>query len=168
MKKILAIAIPAALIGALTAVLVIKNVPHKSIQKSEPTYARPYVLLDIMHQFQRYADKIYFASQAKNQQLTSWYLWKLEHSALSIAEHKTKPWSPPDVDEAALIKDMFIPAIQDIYQPVKEADWDEVNRRYETLVATCNSCHEILEHGFVNIRIPDQPIYRNQDYAIEE
>lgn len=167
MKNIFAIVIPAALIGTLTSVLIMKNATVEPQQGSEYAYSRPYVLLDVMHQFQRYIDKIYFAAQAENQDLTSWYLWKLEQSAIHVSEHKTEPWAKLELGEAALMEDMFIPALKEMYQPVKDGDWDEVNRLYETLIMTCNSCHEILDHGFVNIQVPDHPIYSNQIYTVE-
>lgn len=124
--------------------------------------------MDIMHLFQRYADKIYFAGKEHNQRLTGWYLWKLEQSALHAIEHRTEPWHPDFINEGELFQSMLIPAIRELESVVEAGAWADFPDAYEGLVTTCNGCHLVTEHEYVKIRVPDSPIYSNQDYSQPE
>lgn len=168
MKKTVSFLVSVSVLSAFVSVMVANKMSQKPADISHISHPKPYLLIDVMHQFQRYADKIYFSAQAQNPQLTGWYLWKLEQSAMAVSTHKTEPWNLPSTEEVTLMRDMFIPAVQDMYEPVKSGQWPEVNVLYETLVATCNSCHEILEHGYVNIQTPKHPTYSNQNYKTED
>lgn len=136
-------------------------------QDAKKEYPRPYELLDIMNKFQRFTDKLYFAGQAKNAELTEWYLWKLEQAALEVTNGHTKPWYPPHVDEAEMIETMLFPAIRTIEENLKKRDWAAFNNDYEGLVISCNGCHQATAHGYVKIITPAEPTYRNQDFTVD-
>ncbi|MBL4836640.1 MAG: hypothetical protein JKY34_03600 [Kordiimonadaceae bacterium] len=165
----------AAIGGVITATAIVAMSTNDSagnnavpIAQEAPTktYARPYDLLHIMHQFQRFADKLYFAGKAENERLTGWYLWKLEQAALHVTNHETQPWYPAKYDEAVLFEQMLFPAIADLNKTVEAKDWASFNDGYVDLIATCNACHGATAHEYIRIIIPTSPIYNNQDYSI--
>ena len=161
--KTVAAAIIAGSISAVATVTLMNN--SASVENTAAKYARPYDLLHVMHQLQRFVDKIYFAGTAKNKRLTEWYLWKLEQAALHITNGETKPWHPTKYDEKELISGILFPAIQDLNTIVEGEDWGTFQESYETLLTACNACHGVTEHDYVRIIVPSEPIYKNQDYS---
>jgi len=135
-------------------------------EASKASFSRPYTLLDIMHKFQRFADKLYFAGTAKNKRLASWYLWKLEQAAFDVTSHKTEPWYPPHVDEADLVTNMLMPAIMDMEENLKTDNWNAFTDDYNALVLSCNGCHQVTQHEYVKIIVPVKPTYGNQDFSL--
>jgi hypothetical protein len=131
-------------------------------------YPRPFELLDVMHQFQRYADKIHASGQAKNARLVDWYAWKLEWASLQISEGQTAPYTGEYGDTRDMIKTMLVPTIKPVIDSAKAGDWDEFEGHYKVMVDACNACHIAAEHGFVKITVPTEPIYKNQDYSAVE
>lgn len=156
----------ALIAGAVSAMLVLANVKSSPEILSPVEHPRPFILLDVMHQFQRYADKIYFSGSARNQELSAWYMWKLEQSARQVINHETIPWYPPKVDEIQLLKAMLLPPIKNLNVAVKNAQWQKFPQLYQQLVNACNACHIATEHAFVKIQIPQTPIYSNQKYTL--
>jgi hypothetical protein len=126
---------------------------------------KPYVLLDVMHQFQRYADKLYFSGKAKNWELANWYRWKLEAAALPVIEGRVEPYRYEGYDAQPLMKAMLIPAVRSVENAVKKQSDTEFHKAYAALVQTCNGCHAATQHAFVKIVVPTAPIYTNQDYT---
>jgi hypothetical protein len=145
--------------------LLVVTASLRAEEPEPPAPPRPYVLLDLMHQVQRYADKLYFSGQARNWRLADWYLWKLEAAALPMIEGKVQPYGNERYDARVLMKAMLIPAIRGFDAAIAAKDHATFTTRYRNLVNTCNACHVATEHGFVKITVPTSPIYTNQDYS---
>ena len=138
---------------------------RKSEEARPQTALRPYVLLDVMHQFQRYADKLYFSGKAGNWELADWYLWKLESAALLVVEHRVEPYRTDSYDAQPLMKALLVPAIHAMGPALEKKSEAEFLDNYQRLVQTCNGCHVATRHAFVRIVVPTTPIYTNQNYA---
>jgi hypothetical protein len=142
--------------------------PVTGICEEEPEAAtkyRPYLLMDVMHQFQRYVDKLYFAGKAQNWRLAEWYLWKIEQSALPLIEGEVEPYRNEKYDAQPLAKAMLIPSLRAVEPSIETKNVTQFLAAYEGLVQTCNACHVATNHGYVKIIVPTAPIYSNQDYA---
>lgn len=50
---------------------------------------------------------------------------------------------------------MIYPQIEDLEKVVKEKNKEEFIKEYELLTATCNSCHQLNEHPFIEIAVPN-------------
>jgi len=138
----------------------------KPAQNPEPAAPpRPYVLVDVMGQFQRFADKLYFAGAAKNWELADWYLWKLEAAALPVIEGRIEVYRTEKYDVQPLMRNLLIPAIRALGEAIEKQSDADFALRYRALVQTCNACHTAAEHPFIRIVVPTAPIYTNQDYA---
>ena len=135
---------------------------EESVVEAPP---RPYVLLDVMHQFQRYADKLYFSGKARNWELANWYRWKLEAAAIPVIEGRVEPYRYEDYHAQPLMKAMLIPAVRSIENAINNKSDTELQKAYAALVQTCNGCHVATKHAFVKIAVPTVPIYTNQDYT---
>jgi hypothetical protein len=157
----------AAVGGAFT--MLAFGIALSGCQKQEPSESqarlRPYELLDVMHQFQTYADKLYFSGQALNWELAAWYCWKIEAAALPVIEGQVEPYRTERLDAQPTMKTMLIPALRSIEQAIEKKNESEFMRAYSGLVDTCNGCHVALEHAFVKIVVPSRPAHSNQNYA---
>lgn len=143
------------LVGALGLLSPILKLGATEKEESPPL--RPYLLLDVMNQFQRYADKLYFSGSARN--------WKLESSALPVIDGRVERYRSERYDAQPLMKAMLIPAIRNVEKAIETKSDADFQRTYSALVQTCNACHAATEHSFVKIVVPTSPIYTNQDYT---
>lgn len=130
-----------------------------------PAPPRPYLVVDVMAQLQRFADKLYFSGRAHNWELAEWYLWKLEQAALPVIEGRVEAYRDKRYDAQPLMKAMLIPTIRAVGRCIEKKDDAGFKHSYAALVQTCNACHAATEHAFVKIVIPTTPIYTNQDYS---
>jgi hypothetical protein len=129
-----------------------------------PPRLRPYELLDVMHMFQTYADKLYFAGRARNWELAGWYRWKLEAAALPVVDGEVEPYRTERYDAQSAMKSMLIPALQPLEQAIEKQSEAAFEQAYLALIGTCNACHALTEHPFVKIIVPTSPIFSNQNY----
>jgi hypothetical protein len=153
---------PKALLLASVLTLASGAIAEEATRVAPP---KPYELLDVMHQFQRYADKLYFSGKAKNWELADWYRWKLEAAAIPVIDGRIEPYRYEGFDAQPLMKSMLIPAIRAVESAIEQKRDAEFQRAYAGLVQTCNGCHAATKHAFVKIVVPTAPIYTNQDYA---
>ncbi|GAB3386885.1 hypothetical protein GCM10027514_28130 [Azotobacter armeniacus] len=149
--------------GLTTAVLAGLGWHASSLERR---LAHTFRLADVMADYQRYADKLYFAGQAQNWELADWYLWKLTKASWVVADGDVVEYrSVKEYDVAELTKRMLKPAIQRVDTAIAGKDAQAFQSAYATLVSTCNACHHASEHGFVQIVQPDEPTHKNQKYA---
>jgi len=132
----------------------------------EKRLAHSFRMVDVMADYQRYADKIHFAGTAENWELAGWYLWKLRKASWVVADGSVTEYrSVKKYDIAALTQTMLWPVLNHLDSAVEAKDPAAFQKAYETLVNTCNACHHATQHGFVKIVEPDTPTHRNQQYS---
>lgn len=49
---------------------------------------------------------------------------------------------------------MIYPQIESLEKAANEKNKSDFIAKFETLTATCNSCHQLNEHAFIKIAIP--------------
>jgi amino acid permease len=52
----------------------------------EQRLAHSFRMVDVMADYQRFADKLYFSGTAENWELAGWYLWKLRKASWVVAD----------------------------------------------------------------------------------
>lgn len=62
--------------------------------------------------------------------------------------------------------DLLQPSLHKIDSAISQKDPALFRRGYTLLTATCNSCHRKTDHGFVVVKIPDNPPFSNQDFTV--
>jgi hypothetical protein len=113
----------------------------------------------------RSSSMIYFAGTARNWELAGWYLWKLRKISWVVADGSVVEYRGiENYDVADLTQQMLWPALTVLDSAVEAKDEGSFQAAYQTLINTCNGCHQISEHGFVEILVPDRPTHRNQKY----
>ncbi|SIR47456.1 hypothetical protein SAMN05216509_2452 [Pseudomonas sp. B10] len=123
-------------------------------------------MVDVMADYQRYADKLYFAGTEENWELAGWYLWKLRKASWVVADGSVIEYrGVEDYDVATLTQSMLWPVLNHLDSVVEAKDPTAFRNAYETLVNTCNACHHVTQHGFVKIVKPETPTYGNQQYS---
>lgn len=130
-----------------------------------PAPPRPYLMVDVMAHFQRFADKLYFSGKAQNWPLAGGYLWKLEQAALPVIEGRVEVYRSDRFDAQPLMKAMLIPGIRAVGDAIEKKDAAAFARSYSGLVDSCNACHAATDLAVVKIVVPTTPIYTNQDYS---
>lgn len=133
----------------------------KKTQEIPNRHVKTYRLLDVMHEFQTYSTKFYFAGMAKNKNLAAWYSWKLQSAINSIKEGKIEPYAYNGWDAAELVKMLDMP-IANLNTVVKNEQWGSFENQFSTLINTCNACHAVAEHRFVVVKVPTGKSPQNQ------
>lgn len=132
---------------------------HSSHPKGE---AEEFEVAIHMSHMQRYADKLYFAGIAGNGPLVEFYLHEIEETAEGIANAKVVD---EGVDVSNLITTILMPEIERFEKSMADSKGQSFKEDYAILVSTCNKCHTLAKHDYIQIKTPDQPTYRNQDFA---
>lgn len=115
-----------------------------------------------MGDMQRFAEKLYFAGQARNWALADFYLHEIDEIGEAIIKSKV-------VDEGVAVgesmKAMLPPSIASVREAIQSRDAAQFASRYEGLLSSCNACHATTKHAFVKIVVPKEPTYQNQDFS---
>jgi hypothetical protein len=114
-----------------------------------------------MGRMQRYAMKLGYAIEAKNQKLARFYLEEIEELAAEIQKRV------PFHDGHAIadgIESILLPALPPLGKRLEAADWPGASREYGALIDHCNSCHVKYERPFLVILPASGPPPYNQRF----
>jgi hypothetical protein len=129
--------------------------------KSGRAEAEDYPIGQTMGDMQRFAEKLYFAGEARNWHLAAFYLHEIEETSEEIINANV-------VDEgvavSSFMRQMFPPAIARMQEALRTQQPDQFRPAYESMLVSCNACHQSTGHAFVKIIVPTQPTYQNQDF----
>ncbi len=133
-----------------------------TVEKQLATQSADYPLGEMMGYMQRYADKLWFAGEARNWELAEFYRGEIAETEEGIGQaHVTKD----GIEVSKLISTMFPPAFDAVSKAVIAHDPVQFRQSYQTMVGTCNACHEASKHGFIQIATPiGAPTYWNQSF----
>ena len=115
-----------------------------------------------MGQMQKYMDKLHFAGLEGNWELAGFYLHELEEQAEKIVEAGVHE---DEVDVSQLTQQLLVSQIEELETSVKAGDSLEFEGGYLKLVDRCNSCHQTSKHEFIQIKVPELSMFRNQKYS---
>lgn len=152
------------ILSALALALAAAALLNSLFQRDGRPRAEPesYELAPAMGDMQRFAEKLYFAGQARNWELAEFYLHEIEETSEEIIAAGV-------VDEgvavSSFMKAMLPPSIATAKESLKARDSAQFLSSYEGLLSSCNACHQSAKHGFVKIIVPRQPTYQNQDFS---
>ena len=125
--------------------------------------AKSYPLGEMMGYMQRYTDKLWYAGSAGNWELAKFYHDEIAETADDIS---TAHVVDEGVEVSRQVQTMLPPAVAGIEQAVAARDPALFRARYETLVTTCNACHQESKHAFIHVAVPaGPPAHWNQRFA---
>ncbi|HEY4266313.1 MAG TPA: hypothetical protein VGM72_13420 [Micropepsaceae bacterium] len=109
--------------------------------------------------------KLYAAGQQKNWQLAAFELNEMRQALRRIGQ--TIPnYRSFKVDNS--VASLFTPSAEAMDAAIKAKDPAKFNSAYGELTASCNACHQGMEHPFLVVKVPDSAAaatYADQDFA---
>ncbi len=146
----------------LAALLTAGLVANPSPAPAAETYPE---LLTVMHDIQRYAEKLWLSGGAQNAELAEWYRWKIVKEQKRIREGRTQPYAYNGWDAQDLIA-MLDEPLEQLEVVFTHKDWSGFSAAFENLTSHCNACHVATEHPFIRITTPtDTRPYPSQDFT---
>jgi hypothetical protein len=124
--------------------------------------AEEHDLVHSMAMMQRWLDKTGRAAAEENWPLADFYLHELEETTDDLVAAQVVYHDQP---VSVLTATMLVPAIEALEEAAKAENSVLFRSRYETLVLTCNACHDATGYGFIRITLPDPSVNPwNQDF----
>lgn len=105
-----------------------------------------------MTRMQRYAEKLGYSVQARNEPLASFYIHELEELGERISDEIP---IYEGIEISRLLGALWTPSIEPLEQALAAGDWTQADDRYRTMINNCNSCHASSDHGFIVVAVPD-------------
>lgn len=112
---------------------------------------------EFMSGIQVHHAKLYFAGINENWELADFEIHEIMESLEDIPKYCA------DREE---VKDIHIinPAIDSVSEAIRLKDIILFKKTYSLLTNTCNDCHKATKHAFNVVKVPDTPIFSNQDF----
>lgn len=108
-------------------------------------------LVGDMGNLQRYSQKLWFSLINQNWELADFYLHEIDEIAEDLV-HKQIIYEGNDISNQ--VKQILVPAIDDLKSDIDKNNGEWVVKKYMTLINSCNTCHQATAHDFINITIP--------------
>ncbi|MBW7936761.1 MAG: hypothetical protein LC101_05325 [Flavobacteriales bacterium] len=118
-------------------------------------------LLAYMNRLQLYMNKLWYAGENNNWELSEFYIEEIEEAMEDIAKN---PLIKEGVRVDQLMKNRGLPSIKELEDVTEKKDIQGFKLSYNNMVSSCNKCHEEALHPFIKIKIPESPIFTNQIY----
>lgn len=109
----------------------------------------------------RYAEKLYFAGEAENWELTDIYNHEIEEISENIV---ARGEMHDDINISELIESMLLPQVEQIEEAIDAGDREMFLNRYNVMIQTCNQCHAASDYGAVKVTVPDTNPF-SQDFS---
>lgn len=129
--------------------------PHHNHAHGQHTYTPG--LGDMMLKMQTRHAKLWFAGINENWELADFQLHEMEEVIEDIQKYKAE-------EKEIKLLPMILAPLDSVDAAVDAKDLERFKSSYENLTTTCNSCHVASEHGYNVIKIPDAPMFSNQDF----
>jgi len=127
------------------------------------TAPKAYPLGEMMGYMQRYTDKLWYAGSNGNWELAKFYHDEIAETADDIAAAHVVD---EDIEISGRLAILLPPAVDGIGRAVAAHDGAQFRSHYETLVNTCNACHQETKHAFIRVAEPaGPPAHWNQHFA---
>jgi cytochrome c553 len=131
---------------------------------SDEYYMDSIPLIYHMSFMQRYSAKLYLAGMEENWELADIYAHELEELAETIVDGNHMD---DDVDVSGLLETMLPPQLEQVGAAIDAGDKEMFERNYETMIQTCNQCHQASNYGLVQVTVPENNPY-NQDFSVQK
>lgn len=127
-------------------------------------YMNTVPLIYHMSFMQRYATKLYFSGMEENWELADIYAHEIEELSETIIEGNHMD---DEVDVSGLLETMLPPQIELIENAIDAQDRQMFESNYQTMVQTCNQCHQAANYGAVKVSVPTVNPFA-QDFSAPE
>lgn len=101
-----------------------------------------------MKYIQHWTHKLGLSVEAQNAELVEFYHHELEEGTeeliATIKEYDGYPI-------AELAETMLLPQIKAFETAEESGDWNQISQAYQTIITSCNSCHQASAHGYIKI-----------------
>ena len=114
---------------------------------------------EFMSSIQVHHAKLWFAGENKNWQLAAFEIGEIKEALEGIPVYCA---GRPEVQKLPMIK----PAIDSLSYAINTKNLQLFKNSFVVLTNTCNNCHQVTNHAFNVIKIPDNPPFSNQDFKI--
>ncbi|MDR9419786.1 hypothetical protein [Gracilimonas sp.] len=131
---------------------------------SDEQYLDAVPLIYHMSFMQRYATKLYFSGMAENWELADIYAHEIEELSETIIDGNHMD---DGIDVSGLLESMLPPQIELIEEAIDAQDRQRFESNYQTMIQTCNQCHQAANYGAVKITVPTSNPFA-QDFSLPE
>lgn len=123
-------------------------------------------LIGNMGSLQMFSHKFDLAIGHRNRELADFYAHELEEtieSTAAIEAYHDKPIGK-------LTESMLAPAFEKLEQALdaETANWDEIGKRFDAYIDSCNACHAATEYGIIRIERTDANPFMQSFEPIED
>lgn len=133
--------------------------PEIEITESEMEVQLPLIYqMGFMH---TYSEKLYFAGLEENWELADIYSHELEEVSEAIIAAND---IDDEINRSRLLETMLLPQLEAVESAIDNRDLDAFKRNYQTMINTCNQCHQAANYGVIKIIVPEKNRY-NQDFS---
>jgi|AntRauTorckE6833_2_1112554.scaffolds.fasta_scaffold52783_2 hypothetical protein len=113
---------------------------------------------------QRYATKLYFSGTEENWGLADIYAHELEEIVETIRDGNHVD---DGINISELLAAMLPPQIEQLEEAIDAQDRVMFQNRYQTMIQTCNQCHQASDYGLVKVTMPENNPFA-QDFSTPE
>lgn len=129
---------------------------------SDEQYMDAVPLIYHMSFMQRYATKLYFSGMQENWELADIYAHEIEELSETIIDGNHMD---DGVDVSGLLESMLPPQIELIEEAIDAQDQRMFESNYQTMIQTCNQCHQASDYGAVKVSVPTTNPFA-QDFSV--
>lgn len=112
-------------------------------------------LIDKMGKLQYFTHKTGLSLKADNKELAAFYIHELEESIEDLetfGQYKK-------FDIGKMTKKVLLPEFNGLEKAFKSGNAESTWNAFNSMIKSCNTCHDSTNHGFVKIRFNDQNTY---------
>lgn len=113
-----------------------------------------------MGKLQYFSNKLYYSLQSQNKALSDFYTHEIEETLEAIEKNKVVD---DGIDISANIKTYGLKGLEN-FEKFMEQNPKDFENNYQGLINTCNACHMVSKHPFINIITPTAPAVSNQSF----
>lgn len=149
---------------ALILSLILSSCASPSLKVENPAGEMKPGLGEIMEVIQQHHAKLYFSGSSQNWELAEYQIDEIKEGIEDVVKYY------PTFKEVKLpLKDLIPRIIESPLKSVADAihkkSKAEFIRAFNGLTASCNSCHQAANHGFIVIQAPKSPEFTNQKFT---
>jgi hypothetical protein len=112
---------------------------------------------EFMSGIQVHHAKLWFAAKNENWPLADFEVHEIMEALDDI---KTFNTDRPEIKQLPMIQG----PLDSVNAAIQSKDATKFNKAFQLLTTTCNNCHQVTNHAFNVIKIPDTPPFSNQDF----
>jgi hypothetical protein len=118
-------------------------------------------LSKVMFFNQVYMDKMFFAGQSENWELADFYHHEMEEN---MEKWLNGNLIKDTINTSMLGRKLLQPTFKELKKTIDEKNLQNFISSYHLVINSCNSCHTLTHFDFINIIVPKEPTFKNQEY----